>query len=1110
MKKNPLSLLWLASSGFLPLSLEAQYDTDLIGYWQFENDLVESSGSHTAGTHDGTAVGTIAYGAGPMASFGQGITLDGSNGVIVNGTNAGQVGYVNTFDDGVDGALSISFWAQGLPTRWSPFVAKRGETEEGYQVRRRDSTSNATFTLRGTDGVDDPQGAIDVATGQPVWTHYAATWNATTGERRLYINGVEDTVQTQTGDNAGDGPGNAINYWLTFGMRHNNADPAVFQNFFSGAIDDVAIWNRELSSQEAFQLGQAPLADILTETDSDGDGLFDSQESTFGTNPGLTDTDGDGVTDFEEFTKGGNGTVDDDIDMDGLTNLQETTGSANPFVSGLNTGTTPGETTDWNDPDSDGDGVNDGDELSASNGFVTDPNNSDTDGDSFSDATELAGGFDPTDPDSVPPITAGLVGYWEFEGDLTETSEAHPVGTHDAATTDGFAPEFGVGPTVADNGVSADFGGSLNTVAEGVSYGVYVKGSNSVAGTPEEPYVDTFDAAIGDEFSVSVWAKGWPDRWNPFVSKKGEANEGFQIRRADSTNNATFTLHQTAGAIDPRGTDTSGLGQPAWKHYLGTWNGQTGERKLYVDGVLAFTVTGDFETGDVGAADNYWLTFGARHNNADPAIFGNLFAGEIDDVAFWHRALTPVEAAQLSSAPLSFIKDQEDNDRDGLVAILEDEFGTSDDDPDSDDDGVSDLDEYNKGGNGNLDDDFDNDGLTNSQETSGTANPWVEGSSSGTPGEITDWCNPDSDGDGLSDGDEVAATNGSVTDPNNPDTDGDGFNDGTEVASATDPLNSESIPTNWLRDLCGYWQFDNDLTDSTAPSADGIMRGIDTTETYATGQFGQSIDLDKASEQRIEVTGDENNFDSVGGDLTVSLWIQVESFDQAWQAIISKGEGSNWRMARRDDSNGVSYAGGAADVPSTNELANAHPVNDGNWHHVVAVTTAGVSQSLWVDGVLVETRTDNLPSLTDSPHPLLIGGNPDTAADLAGAFRTWNGNIDDAAVWKRALSVNEVATLFYNGNSLEYLIANDVTPIEPPVIADVEITATDFDELGGFNVEVSGLAPNDSYQMRRSLLLDGTDWIDVGDVFSGGATHTFVDTEPVAKAFYQIFEVTPN
>ncbi|GHC50286.1 LamG domain-containing protein [Roseibacillus persicicus] len=215
-------------------------------------------------------------------------------------------------------------------------------------------------------------------------------------------------------------------------------------------------------------------------------------------------------------------------------------------------------------------------------------------------------------------------------------------------------------------------------------------------------------------------------------------------------------------------------------------------------------------------------------------------------------------------------------------------------------------------------------------------------------------------------------------------------------------------------------------------------------------------------------------------------------------------------MARRDDSNGVSYAGGAADVPSTNELANAHPVNDGNWHHVVAVTTAGVSQSLWVDGVLVETRTDNLPSLTDSPHPLLIGGNPDTAADLAGAFRTWNGNIDDAAVWKRALSVNEVATLFYNGNSLEYLIANDVTPIDPPVIADVEITATDFDELGGFNVEVSGLAPNDSYQMRRSLLLDGTDWIDVGDVFSGGATHTFVDTEPVAKAFYQIFEVTPN
>jgi serine/threonine protein kinase len=73
-----------------------------------------------------------------------------------------------------------------------------------------------------------------------------------------------------------------------------------------------------------------------------------------------------------------------------------------------------------------------------------------------------------------------------------------------------------------------------------------------------------------------------------------------------------------------------------------------------------------------------------------------------------------------------------------------------------------------------LGDDSDGDGLTDGQETD-ISN--------------TDPNNPDSDGDGLSDGEEVNIVG---SDPNNPDSDGDGLSDGDEAIWNSDPLNPDT------------------------------------------------------------------------------------------------------------------------------------------------------------------------------------------------------------------------------------------------------------------------------------------------------------------------------
>ena len=81
-----------------------------------------------------------------------------------------------------------------------------------------------------------------------------------------------------------------------------------------------------------------------------------------------------------------------DRDFDGLSNLGEFTNHANPLVA-----------------DTDEDGLNDGDEV---NSHGTDPANPDPDGDGFTDAEELAGGTDPHDSAFYPGYNWGTKTYY--------------------------------------------------------------------------------------------------------------------------------------------------------------------------------------------------------------------------------------------------------------------------------------------------------------------------------------------------------------------------------------------------------------------------------------------------------------------------------------------------------------------------------------------------------------------------------------------------------------------------------------------------------------------------------------------------------------------------
>lgn len=212
-------------------------------------------------------------------------------------------------------------------------------------------------------------------------------------------------------------------------------------------------------------------------------------------------------------------------------------------------------------------------------------------------------------------------------------------------------------------------------------------------------------------------------------------------------------------------------------------------------------------------------------------------------------------------------------------------------------------------------------------------------------------------------------------------------------------------------DLVGYWPFEDDLHD-WAGNNHGTFRGSNPHTNFQEGMLGQGIVLD-GIDQHIEIAN-ESNFDFIDQDFSISAWFQVNEFSKNWQALIAKGEGNRWRVHRRGGESIMTWNGGNADVPADANF----PIDDGEIHHFVGVSIAGEEVRMYMDGELVSVGA--APTVENNDMPVLIGDNPDAPG------RSWNGLVDEVAIWGRAIEEDEVAYLYNDG------IGNWIFPPPPP------------------------------------------------------------------------------
>jgi hypothetical protein len=223
------------SSAVLGSSSQSYLSNGLVGYWKMDesaangctggsNDSCDSSGNGNDGAWNGDATTTA-------GKFGNGITLDGT-GDYVNIPDPSS----GTLDFGT-GNFTVSTWAKTSDTtNQSRLLTKGGGGTPLYQLTKT-AAGLVNFQVRdGSSNSATATGVTNIADG--TWHHILGTRIGTT--TNIYIDGKLDATGTNTSLGSAD---NAVA--LTIGQFGDGT------LYFAGQLDEVRVYNRDLSPAEA-------------------------------------------------------------------------------------------------------------------------------------------------------------------------------------------------------------------------------------------------------------------------------------------------------------------------------------------------------------------------------------------------------------------------------------------------------------------------------------------------------------------------------------------------------------------------------------------------------------------------------------------------------------------------------------------------------------------------------------------------------------------------------------------------------------------------------------------------------------------------------------------
>ena len=210
--------------------------------------------------------------------------------------------------------------------------------------------------------------------------------------------------------------------------------------------------------------------------------------------------------------------------------------------------------------------------------------------------------------------------------------------------------------------------------------------------------------------------------------------------------------------------------------------------------------------------------------------------------------------------------------------------------------------------------------------------------------------------------------------------------------------------------LVVYFTFDNVKGKTIVDdSGNGLDADIIANTEIVKGKYGDAIRITNVGADCVNVPASDEL--KITGEITMAAWINQDAWSTDGQWF-----DKNCHNGGEHSSYGIGAFGGGASFnmflgtgngrPTLNK---PHALDTKTWHHVVG-TYDGATMKVYVDGEVAAEHEEKFDFKGTNDQDLRIGCSKDRPN-----YTFENGSIDEAAVWRRALSEDEINEIMNEG-----------------------------------------------------------------------------------------------